>query len=83
MKVITIEVCQGTNCHLLGSHDLLDALDALPESSRSRLDVRIVDCLKNCRKGPSVRIDETILPAANPKKLIALIEERLLLEATS
>lgn len=81
MKRIQVEICQGTSCHLLGSQELTDAVNSMGQSIRDRIDLRRVDCLKSCRKGPAVRIDDVVFTAMTPELLQLLLEEKLCGEA--
>ncbi len=78
MKALRVEICVGTSCRLLGSQDLFDAVQALPAGKRERIDLDEAACFKNCRKGPSVRIDGIVLPDMTPDRLMEIIEDRLL-----
>lgn len=77
MATLIIEVCLGTSCHLMGSHALLSAIEALPPDRRARIDLRGVTCLKSCRKGPTVRINGVVLAEMTPDRLLAVIEDSL------
>ncbi|VBB06726.1 Hypothetical protein LUCI_1962 [Lucifera butyrica] len=77
MKPLTLEICEGTSCHLLGSQDLLEAVAALPPDQRERIELREVSCLKSCHQGPSVRINGTVLPDMTPGRLVAVIHDYL------
>ena len=77
MKPLTVEICVGTGCCLLGSQDLLDAIETLPENKRKQIDLNEASCLKGCRKGPSVRIDENVLSDMTPDKLLEILNEKL------
>lgn len=77
MKSLVVEICTGTSCHLLGSEDLLQAVDTLIMSKRERIELREVSCLKSCRQGPTVRIDGVILTGMTPDRLLGLIDDSL------
>ena len=34
--MVTVELCMGTSCHLMGTQELMDALDGLPAEQRQR-----------------------------------------------
>jgi NADH:ubiquinone oxidoreductase subunit E len=74
MKTVIIEICVGTFCHLKGSQQLFDAVEALPTARREWIDLRGIACLKSCREGPSVRVDGAVLPNMTPERLLATIE---------
>lgn len=77
LKKIELEICQGTSCHLLGSQELLEAVEALPEERRVAIELRRADCLKSCRQGPNVRLDGVILSGLTADRLIGLLEEKI------
>ena len=77
MRPLLIEICIGTSCHLMGSQDLADMLETLPPPMRQRIDLRGVTCLRNCRKGPNVRINGIILSEMTPERLQIIIEDNL------
>jgi len=77
MKSLTIEICEGTSCQLLGSQDLHDAVSGLPQDKRERIDLCEAVCLKSCQKGPSVRMNGIVLSDMTPEHLVEVIEETL------
>ena len=76
MKTVKVEVCRGTSCHLLGSQDLIEAVESLPADRREQIDLGTVDCLKCCRQGPNVRIDGTVFSEKSSEQLRALLDEQ-------
>ena len=77
-KILTIEICMGTSCYMLGSQDLLTAIETLPQEMRQWIEVGEVHCFKACGKGPNVRVNGVVLSAMTPEHLVGLIEEYLL-----
>lgn len=77
MAAMIIEVCVGTSCHLMGSQDLIDALNTLPYDQRDCIEVRGITCLKVCGNGPSVRINDEIFSNMTPERLLQLVEKNL------
>ena len=82
MKIVKVEICQGTSCHLLGGLELATAVRALPMEKLKQIELCTIHCLKNCRQGPSVRIDGKIYAGVTPEQLIALLEEIAFREAS-
>ena len=78
MKSVSLEICRGTGCCLMGSQNLLDAIEALPDEARRRIEISEPPCLKNCRNGPSVRIDGDLLSGMTPDSLLEIVAEKLL-----
>lgn len=77
MNSLLIEVCLGTSCHLMGSQAIISAVEALPPDKLARIELRGLTCLKNCRKGPTVRINGVILAEMTPDRLLAVIDDNL------
>ena len=76
MNKIKLEICQGTSCHLLGSQELLEAVETLPDARRGMIELHRVDCLKSCRQGPNVRIDGVTISGLTADRLLGLLEEK-------
>ena len=77
MKTVKVEICQGTSCHLLGSQELVDAMESLPPKRRRQIDVCTLDCLKSCRQGPNVRIDGVVFSGMTQERLLTILDEKL------
>jgi len=77
MKPVVVEICMGTSCYLLGAQDLFAAVELLPEEKRNQILVTEVACFPECRKGPSVRVNGSMLSAMTPERLAAELEEYL------
>ena len=77
MKKMVLEICQGTSCHLLGSQELMEAIETLPEALRTAIDLRRIDCLKSCRQGPNVRLDGEVVSGLTSERLVLLLEEKV------
>lgn len=78
MKKVVIEVCAGTYCTMMGSMDLVDAIESLSELQESvidcEFDVRVTPCQDElCQHGalsPVVRIDGEILLQAEAETIM-------------
>ncbi|PKM72047.1 MAG: hypothetical protein CVU91_11185 [Firmicutes bacterium HGW-Firmicutes-16] len=57
-----LTVCIGSSCHLKGSRQIVEQLQALIEENRLGDKVELIGtfCLGACQSGVSVKIDETI-----------------------
>lgn len=77
VSTLLVEICLGTSCHLMGSQDILDAIESLPPDKRGKIDLRGVTCLKTCRKGPNARINGVVLSEMTPERTLAVIEDNL------
>ena len=77
MKTARVEICRGTSCHMLGSQELVEAVEALPAKRRTQIDLCTLDCLKSCRQGPNVRIDGVVFSGMTPERLLTILAEKL------
>lgn len=77
MKKLQVEVCIGTSCYLLGAQDLIDAIEAMPDSEKEMVDLVGTTCLKSCGKGPNVRINGVTIPNVTPEHLIEILKENI------
>ena len=68
--MLTVEICLGTSCHLMGAQDLMDALERLPADVRRKIDIKGVTCFKNCGKGPNIKINGELMGNATPERMI-------------
>lgn len=73
--MVKLEICQGTSCHLLGSQELVEAVNLLSADQLEQIDLCTVDCLKSCRQGPNIRINGTAFFGLTPERLVAMLEE--------
>lgn len=75
MEQLVVEICAGTSCYLLGSQDLIDAVETLPSEKRAKIDLRGVSCLAACGRGPNVRIKGVVLSNMTPERLLQILED--------
>lgn len=77
MGRLIVEICAGTSCYLLGSQDLIDAIETLPVEKREKIELRGVSCLKACGKGPNVRINHVVLSNMTPERLLQILDDNI------
>ena len=83
MDKITVKVCQGTTCFVMGGSAIKSIIDTLTEKYADKVDVVSVRCLETCHqadafsKAPYVYVDDEIVSAANLEKVISTIESKL------
>ena len=77
MAKMLLEICIGTSCHLLGSQELLDMVEALPAEEQEQIDLRGVTCLKSCGKGPNIRVNGVVIPNVTPEQLEEIIHDNI------
>lgn len=94
---MTVEICSGTTCFILGGADLLlleDELDGLWKESRLQgqaiselIEIKASVCMEYCKEGslkpPFVRVDGELHGHMRLEMLISLIEKRLFDQAGS
>lgn len=84
MKSILVEVCAGTHCTMMGSMNIMDAIQSLEEfrggiSTLCDIEVEVIPCMNLCRdtvQGPFVRVDGLLIPQAESESVMAAIMAR-------
>lgn len=78
----TIQVCDGTSCHLKGGSHLLTRLERelkVAEKGTTedlKFTLEKVRCQGYCHMGPAVKIDDTVHGPVTQEKVVKLIEEQ-------
>ena len=49
-KKITVQICQGTACFVLGASELLAAIDDIPEEWKEFIEFECSPCLQLCER---------------------------------
>jgi NADH:ubiquinone oxidoreductase subunit E len=80
MKKITVEICVGTKCYVMGASELQTLEDALPEELRAKVEIKGARCLGFCKerhygRSPFVIINGEVMSEATLPKVIRRIEE--------
>ena len=73
MKKLSLEICCGTTCFMLGADKLLNIENEMPSELRSRADIRAMPCLGLCNDtklagAPYVKLNGEIIEKATPEK---------------
>ena len=82
-KKISVKVCLGTTCFVMGSANLQELIDVVPKKYGDKVDVAGVPCLGLCSidwefsKAPYVKVDYIIIKEATVEKVLSAIEEKL------
>ena len=82
-KKISVKVCLGTTCFVMGSANLQELIDVVPKKYGDKVDVAGVPCLGLCSidwefsKAPYVKVDDIIIKEATVEKVLSAIEEKL------
>ena len=79
---ITVKICTGTTCHLMGGHQLFDFEQRLPPEWRGHVDVQGAHCLGLCDKGetgraPYAAVDGEVVADATQDKLADAVRRRM------
>lgn len=77
MRKVTIEICMGSACYLLGAQELIETIEALPQEVQDRIDLCGSTCLKACGQGPNITVDGILIHNVTPDLLRRIIEEKL------
>ena len=83
MEKISVKVCLGTTCFVMGSANLQELIDIVPQKYGDKVDVSGVPCLGLCSadwefsKAPYVKVDDEIISEATGEKVIDAIDKKL------
>lgn len=82
MAKITVEVCAGTHCVMMGSMNIIDAVHSLQELSTGHkpaceVEVVAVPCTSQCKQedvnGPFVKVNGKLIAEAESETVMAAI----------
>ncbi len=82
---VTVEICMGTTCYVMGSAQLAGLADRLPEEWKPLVTVKGMRCVGACQqakeygRAPFVRVNGELISAADEGKVMAAI--RAIVEA--
>ncbi|MBO7182467.1 MAG: NAD(P)H-dependent oxidoreductase subunit E [Kiritimatiellae bacterium] len=82
---VTVEICMGTTCYVMGGAQLASIADRLPEEWKDRVTVKGMRCVGACQQGvtygraPFVRVNDELIAEADEGKVLNAI--RSILEA--
>ncbi len=83
MKKIEVRVCLGTTCFVMGSSNLQNLTELIPQKFGDKVEVVGSPCLGVCStnweysKAPYVKVNDTIVQEATVDKVIEEIERQL------
>jgi len=77
--MITVKICRGTVCHVMGGSDLPLLPEVMPNELKGRVTFEGTTCLKHCQndnglKPPFVDVNGTIISEATIAKVIKSIQ---------
>ena len=79
-KKITVNICAGTACFVMGASDILLLEEHLPQPLKDAVDIQGATCLGYCKNGekgkaPFVEINGELMSAASLSAVISKIQE--------
>ncbi len=82
-KKISVKVCLGTTCFVMGSANLQELIDTVPAKYGDKVEVSGVPCLGLCSidwefsKAPYVKVDDDVIKEATVEKVLKAIDAKL------
>ena len=86
MAKITVEVCAGTHCVMMGSMNIIDAVHSLEEfraqmGTPCAIEVKAIPCMNTCKQdgdeeahqGPFVKVNGQLIEHAESENVMAEI----------
>jgi NADH:ubiquinone oxidoreductase subunit E len=83
MEKISVRVCLGTTCFVMGSANLQELMEVVPKKYGDKVEVSGVPCLGLCAtdwefsKAPYVKVNNDVVKEATVEKVIAAIDAKL------
>lgn len=83
MKKISVKVCLGTTCFVMGSSNLQELIELVPRKYGDKVEVEGSPCLGLCSidwefsKAPYVKVDDEVIKEATVEKVIAAIDRKI------
>lgn len=83
MKKVNVKVCLGTTCFVMGSSNLQELMEMVPNKYGEKVEVFGVPCLGLCSidweysRAPYVKVDEDVVYEATVEKVFSAINSRL------
>ena len=83
MEKISVKVCLGTTCFVMGGANLQELVDIIPRKYGDKVEVAGSPCLGMCSiqwnysKAPYVKIDDDIIEEATGGKVLEAIDTKL------
>ena len=83
MEKVSVKVCLGTTCFVMGSANLQELIEIGPQKYGDKVDVSGVPCLGLCAtdwefsKAPYVKVDNEVIKEATVEKVLAAVDAKL------
>lgn len=80
MKKITVKICSGTTCFVMGGNYMNDVVELIEAKYGDKVEVVGSPCLEQCSnshsKAPFAKIDDDIISEVTPEKIMIELEKR-------
>jgi len=83
MKKVNVKVCLGTTCFVMGSSNLQELIEMVPNKYGEKVEVLGVPCLGLCSidweysRAPYVKVNNDVVYEATVEKVLSAIEKKL------
>ena len=83
MEKISVKVCLGTTCFVMGGSNLQELNDIIPKKYGDKVEIAGTNCLGLCSinweysKAPYVMVDEDVISEATVEKVLKAIDDKL------
>ena len=83
MDKITVKVCMGTTCFVMGGANLQELINIIQRKYGDKVEIEASTCLGMCSinwqysKAPYVKIDDDVIVEATVEKVLSAIDAKL------
>ena len=83
MAKVSVKVCIGTTCFVMGGGSLQELIEIVPRKYGDKVGIEGIPCLDLCSNGnefskaPYVKVDDDIIDDATIEKVLIAIENKL------
>lgn len=83
MEKISVKVCVGTTCFVMGGNNLQELNEIIPQKYGDKVEVSASNCLGLCSinweysKAPYVKVDDEVVSEATVEKVLEVINKKL------
>ncbi|MBR1373664.1 NAD(P)H-dependent oxidoreductase subunit E [bacterium] len=83
MEKVSVKVCLGTTCFVMGGANLQELIDIIPRKYGDKVEVSGSQCLGMCSikwnysKAPYVKVDDDIIEEATVEKVLDAVSKKL------
>ena len=82
MKAITVTICTGTTCYIMGASHLQQLEEELPPDLQARVKIVGSHCLGRCEadahgQAPFVKVNDRLIAEATIERILAAIQDEL------